>query len=158
MRLRNVKNKQEIMDKATNLITNPKDYIGKWNEVFGNNNPIYIEIGMGKGDFIIEYAKTYPNINFIGIEKFDSVIVRAIEKVPEDLNNLKLIRMDAKEIDEVFKEEVERIFLNFSDPWPKKRQNKRRLTYPTMLKEYYNILKDDGRLIFKSDNDVLFND
>ena len=156
MRLRNVKNKQEIMDKATNLITNPKDYIGKWNEVFGNNNPIYIEIGMGKGDFIIENAKTYPNINFIGIEKFDSVIVRAIEKVPEDLNNLKLIRMDAKEIDEVFKEEVERIFLNFSDPWPKKRHHDRRLTSHIFLKKYDNVFRNDKVIYQKTDNRDLF--
>ena len=89
MRLRNVKNKQEIMDNAINLILNPKDYKGKWKEVFNNNNPIYIEIGMGKGDFIIEHAKRYPDINFIGIERFDSVIVRAIEKVPEEIPNLR---------------------------------------------------------------------
>lgn len=156
MRLRNVKNKQEIMAKATNLIINPKDYIGKWNEVFGNNNPIYIEIGMGKGDFIIENAKTYPNINFIGIEKFDSVIVRAIEKVPEDLTNLKLIRMDAKEIDEVFSKEVERIFLNFSDPWPKKRHHDRRLTSHIFLKKYDSIFKNDNVIYQKTDNRDLF--
>lgn len=156
MRLRNVKNKQEIMEKATNLIINPKDYIGKWNEVFGNNNPIYIEIGMGKGDFIIENAKTYPNINFIGIEKFDSVIVRAIEKVPEDLTNLKLIRMDAKEIDEVFSKEVERIFLNFSDPWPKKRHHDRRLTSHIFLKKYESIFKNDNVIYQKTDNRDLF--
>lgn len=156
MRLRNVKNKQEIMEKATNLIINPKDYIGKWNEVFGNNNPIYIEIGMGKGDFIIENAKTYPNINFIGIEKFDSVIVRAIEKVPEDLTNLKLIRMDAKEIDEVFSKEVERIFLNFSDPWPKKRHHDRRLTSHIFLKKYDSIFKNDNVIYQKTDNRDLF--
>ena len=156
MRLRNVKNKQEIMEKATNLIINPKDYIGKWNEVFGNNNPIYIEIGMGKGDFIIENAKTYPNINFIGIEKFDSVIVRAIEKVPEDLTNLKLIRMDAKEIDEVFSKEVERIFLNFSDPWPKKTHHDRRLTSHIFLKKYDSIFKNDNVIYQKTDNRDLF--
>ena len=156
MRLRNVKNKQEIMEKATNLIINPKDYIGKWNEVFGNNNPIYIEIGMGKGDFIIENAKTYPNINFIGIEKFDSVIVRAIEKVPEDLTNLKLIRMDAKEIDEVFSAEVERIFLNFSDPWPKKRHHDRRLTSHIFLNKYDSVFKGENVIYQKTDNRDLF--
>lgn len=156
MRLRNVKNKQEIMDKATNLILNPKDYIGKWNKVFSNNNPIYIEIGMGKGDFIVENAKTYPNINFIGIEKFDSVIVRAIEKVPEDLSNLKLIRMDAKEIDEVFSKEIERIFLNFSDPWPKKRHHDRRLTSHIFLKKYDSIFKNEKVIYQKTDNRDLF--
>ena len=156
MRLRNVKNKQQIMDNAINLILNPKDYIGQWNEVFGNNNPIYIEIGMGKGDFIIENAKQYPNINFIGIEKFDSVIVRAIEKVPDDLNNLRLIRMDANEIDEVFKHEIDKIFLNFSDPWPKKRHHNRRLTSHIFLNKYDNLFKNEKEIIQKTDNRELF--
>ncbi|MBQ7104455.1 MAG: tRNA (guanosine(46)-N7)-methyltransferase TrmB [Bacilli bacterium] len=156
MRLRNVKNKQEIMDKATNLILNPKEYKGKWNTLFNNDNPIYIEIGMGKGDFIIEHAKRYKDINFIGIEKFDSVIVRAIEKVPEDLNNLKLIRMDAKEIDEVFDKEIDRIFLNFSDPWPKKRHHDRRLTSHLFLKRYDNLFKKEKEIIQKTDNRDLF--
>lgn len=156
MRLRNVKNKQEIMDKATNLIVTPKDYQNKWHEVFGNTNPIYIEIGMGKGDFIIEHAKRYPHINFIGIEKFDSVIVRAIEKVPDDLVNLKLIRMDAKEIDEVFNNEIEKVFLNFSDPWPKKRHHDRRLTSHIFLNKYENIFKDKKEIVQKTDNRDLF--
>ena len=156
MRLRNVKNKEEIMNKATNLILEPKENKNKWNEEFGNNNPIYIEIGMGKGDFIIEHAKRYPNINFIGIEKFDSVIVRAIEKVPEDLPNLRLIRMDAKEIDEVFDKEVERVFLNFSDPWPKKRHHSRRLTSHIFLNKYENIFKNEKEIVQKTDNRDLF--
>lgn len=156
MRLRNVKNKQEIMNQATNLILEPKEYNNKWNEEFGNNNPIYIEIGMGKGDFIIEHAKRFPNINFIGIEKFDSVIVRAIEKVPEDLPNLRLIRMDAKEIDEVFDKEVERVFLNFSDPWPKKRHHSRRLTSHIFLNKYENIFKNEKEIVQKTDNRDLF--
>lgn len=144
------------MDKATNLILNPKEYKGKWNTLFNNDNPIYIEIGMGKGDFIIEHAKRYKDINFIGIEKFDSVIVRAIEKVPEDLNNLKLIRMDAKEIDEVFDKEIDRIFLNFSDPWPKKRHHDRRLTSHLFLKRYDNLFKKEKEIIQKTDNRDLF--
>ena len=156
MRLRNVKNKQEIMDKATNLILNPKEYKGNWKSLFNNDNPIYIEIGMGKGDFIIEHAKKYKDINFIGIEKFDSVIVRAIEKVPEDLENLKLIRMDAKEIDEVFEKEIDRIFLNFSDPWPKKRHHDRRLTSHIFLKKYDNLFKKEREIIQKTDNRDLF--
>lgn len=156
MRLRNVKNKQEIMDKATNLILNPKDYIGKWYEIFGNNNPIYIEIGMGKGDFIIENARKFPDINFIGIEKFDSVIVRAIEKVPDDIENLRLIRMDAKEIDEVFDHEIDRLFLNFSDPWPKKRHHDRRLTSHIFLKKYDQLFKKEKEIIQKTDNRELF--
>lgn len=144
------------MNKATNLILEPKENKNKWNEEFGNNNPIYIEIGMGKGDFIIEHAKRYPDINFIGIEKFDSVIVRAIEKVPEDLPNLRLIRMDAKEIDEVFDKEVERVFLNFSDPWPKKRHHSRRLTSHIFLNKYENIFKNEKEIVQKTDNRDLF--
>ena len=111
---------------------------------------------MGKGDFIIEHAKRFPNINFIGIEKFDSVIVRAIEKVPEDLPNLRLIRMDAKEIDEVFDKEVERVFLNFSDPWPKKRHHSRRLTSHIFLNKYENIFKNEKEIVQKTDNRDLF--
>lgn len=156
MRLRNVKNKQEIMDNAINLILNPKDYKGKWQEVFNNNNPIYIEIGMGKGDFIIEHAKRYPNINFIGIERFDSVIVRAIEKVPEEIPNLRLVRMDAKDIEEVFDKEISRIFLNFSDPWPKKRHHDRRLTSHIFLKKYDNLFIKDKEIVQKTDNRDLF--
>lgn len=156
MRLRNVKNKQEIMDNAINLILNPKDYKGKWKEVFNNNNPIYIEIGMGKGDFIIEHAKRYPDINFIGIERFDSVIVRAIEKVPEEIPNLRLVRMDAKDIEEVFDKEISRIFLNFSDPWPKKRHHDRRLTSHIFLKKYDNLFVKDKEIVQKTDNRDLF--
>lgn len=156
MRLRNVKNKQEIMDNAINLILNPKDYKGKWKEVFNNNNPIYIEIGMGKGDFIIEHAKRYPDINFIGIERFDSVIVRAIEKVPKEIPNLRLVRMDAKDIEEVFDKEISRIFLNFSDPWPKKRHHDRRLTSHIFLKKYDNLFVKDKEIVQKTDNRDLF--
>ena len=144
------------MDSATNLILNPKDNITSWHEVFGNSNPIHVEIGMGKGDFLIENAKRYPNINFIGIEKFDSVIVRAIEKVPKDLNNLKLIRMDAKEIDEVFANEIDCIYLNFSDPWPKKRHHDRRLTSHIFLRKYDHIFKSDAVIYQKTDNRDLF--
>ena len=95
MRLRNVKNKQEIMDNSSYLILNPKDYLGKWHTIFGNNNPIHIEVGTGKGNFIIGKALSNPDINFIGIEKFDSVIARALEKIPDDISNLRMIRMNA---------------------------------------------------------------
>ena len=156
MRLRNVKNKQEIMDSSSYLILNPKDYCGKWNEYFKNDNPIHIEIGMGKGDFIIENAKRYPNINFIGIEKFDSVIARALQKIPDNLPNLCMIRMDAIEIDEVFSKEIETIYLNFSDPWPKKRHANRRLTSSIFLKKYDELFKDDKIIIQKTDNRSLF--
>ena len=128
MRLRNVKDKESIMNNSFYLIKNYLDYKGRWNSLFKNDNPIYIEIGMGKGDFIIENAKRYPNINFIGIEKFDSVMARACEKVSENLSNLCLVKIDALDIDEVFSKEVDKVFLNFSDPWPKKRHASRRLT------------------------------
>ena len=141
MRLRNVKNKQEIMDNSSYLILNPKDYYGKWQCVFDNNNPIHIEIGTGKGNFIIGKALANPNINFIGIEKFDSVIARALEKIPDDLSNLKMIRMNALEIDEVFNHEVDVVYLNFSDPWPKKRWHKRRLTSSVFLEKYDSLFK-----------------
>ncbi len=158
MRLKNVKGANEIIINGKYYINNPKEHKGKWQTTFKNNNPIYIEIGMGKGDFIIENALKYPNINFIGIEKFDSVIVRAIQKSNDlELNNLKLIRMDAIEIDEVFNHEINLIYLNFSDPWPKDRHAKRRLTSPIFLEKYENIFLKDKKIIMKTDNTDLFN-
>jgi len=156
MRLRNVKNKKEIMDASSYLILNPKDYYGKWSEVFGNNKPIHIEIGTGKGNFIIGKALANPDINFIGIEKFDSVIARALEKIPEGLSNLKMIRMNALEIQEVFNHEIERIYLNFSDPWPKKRWHKRRLTSYVFLDMYDSLFKNEPSIVQKTDNTALF--
>lgn len=158
MRLKNVKGANEIIIKGKYYIDNPYEYIGKWKRVFDNDNPIYIEIGMGKGNFIIENAKRYPNINFIGIEKYDSVIVRAIQKSNElELNNLKIIRMDAKRLGEVFDKEIDTIYLNFSDPWPKDRHSKRRLTSPLFLSIYDKIFKGRERIIMKTDNIPLFN-
>lgn len=156
MRLRNVKNKQEIMDSSSYLIINPKDYYGKWNNVFNNDNPIHIEIGAGKGNFIINKALKYPNINFIGIEKFDSVIARCLQKIPDDIPNLKIVRMNALEIEEVFNNEIDTIYLNFSDPWPKKRWHKRRLTSHVFLEKYDSVFKGDNRIIQKTDNKDLF--
>lgn len=147
------------MKESKLLVLNPKDNIGKWNKVFNNNNPIRIEIGMGKGDFILENALRYPNINYIGIEKYDSIIARAIQKIEGFDNlpsNLRLIRMDAKEIDEVFSKEIDTLYLNFSDPWPKKRHSERRLTSNTFLKKYNNIFKTDSVIIMKTDNINLF--
>lgn len=157
LRLRNVKNKEEILKNTTYLITNPEEYKSKWNKVFNNNNKLYIEVGMGKGDFIIENAKRYPDINFIGIEKYDSVIARAIEKANlEELPNLKLIRMDANKIEEAFDKEVDIIYLNFSDPWPKKRHTKKRLTSEVFLNKYDKVFKGDNKIIMKTDNMGLF--
>lgn len=156
MRLRNVKNKEEILNSSNKLIKEPTKYKGSWQKLFKNDNPIHIEIGMGKGDFIIENAIKHPNINFIGIEKFDSVMARAIEKVPNDLNNLYLIRMDALIIDEVFSKEIDVIYLNFSDPWPKNRHTSRRLSSRIFLEKYDNIFKKDKVIIQKTDNINLF--
>ena len=156
MRLKHVKDADKVVENGIYYIKNPKELKGKWNSLFNNNNPIYIEIGMGKGDFIIEHAKRYPDINFIGIERFDSVIVRAIEKVPEEIPNLRLVRMDAKDIEEVFDKEISRIFLNFSDPWPKKRHHDRRLTSHIFLKKYDNLFVNGKEIVQKTDNRDLF--
>ena len=156
MRQRNVKNKQEIMDSSLYLITNPSDYCGKWNKVFNNNNPIHVEIGTGKGNFIINKAINNPDINFIGMEKVDSIIARCLQKIPDDLNNLKIIRANALDIENIFKKEVDTIYLNFSDPWPKKRWHKRRLTSNIFLEKYDSVFKKDKRIIQKTDNKDLF--
>ena len=157
MRLRNVKGASEIIDKSIYIIKDYKNYKGKFKILFNNNNPLHIEIGMGKGNFIIGMAKKYPDINFIGIEKFDSVIVRAIEKISyEDISNLKLIRMDATEIEDVFYKEVDTLYLNFSDPWPKNRHEDRRLTSLKFLRRYDNIFKKNKNIIMKTDNRKLF--
>ena len=129
-----------------------------WAEVFGNTNPVRVEIGMGKGTFLMRMAKAYPGINFVGIEKYSSVLLRAIQKMEEEpLPNVKLIRMDAEYIEDVFAPgEADRIYLNFSDPWPKEKHAKRRLTSRQFLARYDKILKTDGQVEFKTDNDDLF--
>ena len=131
---------------------------GTWSQIFGNNNPVHIEIGMGKGRFITTLAGMNPDINYVGIEKYSSVLLRAVEKQDElCLPNLRFIRMDAENITSVFgKEEVDRIYLNFSDPWPKDRHAKRRLTSRQFFARYDEILKSTGRVEFKTDNRPLF--
>ena len=158
MRLRNLKNKDELINSCSYLINNPKDYKGKWNkDVFNNKKPIYIEIGMGKGTFIKEMALSFPDINFIGIEKFDGVVARAINTINENVpENLRIIKIDASELDDVFDHEIENIYLTFSDPWPKKRQAKRRLTSPEFLKVYDNLFKNEKVIIMKTDNIGLY--
>ena len=156
MRLRNVKNKEEILNNSDYLIKNPTDYKGKWKNLFKNDNPIYIEIGMGKGKFLLENALKYKNINYIGIERFDSVMAKAIKKIPEDIDNLKLIRMNALDIDKVFSKEIDLIYLNFSDPWPKKRWHDRRLTSKIFLDKYDSLFKNTKRIEMKTDNEDLF--
>ena len=158
MRLRNVPGARETIIENQFSIQEPEQKKGKWAEVFGNDHPIHIEVGMGKGQFIIEMAKRNPEINYIGIEKYSSVLVRAVEKLEDfEQNNLRLIRMDAENIEEVFdKDEVDRIYLNFSDPWPKDGHAKRRLTSTRFLERYNNILTPEGRVMFKTDNKDLF--
>ncbi len=157
MRLRKVKGAVERINSSSYIIEEPEKYKGKFKELFNNKNDIRIEIGMGKGNFIINQAINNPDINFIGIEKFDSVLVRAVEKIEElQLSNLKLIRMDALKIDEVFSKEIDIVYLNFSDPWPKNRHALRRLTSPVFLEKYDNIFKKERRIIQKTDNRKLF--
>lgn len=157
MRLRNVKYAKEIISKSNYNVVNYLDYKGDFKKLFGNDNPIHIEIGMGKGDFIIGMALNNPDINFIGIEKFDSVLVRAVQKLEDyDIPNLRVIRMDALEIDSVFFKEVRCIYLNFSDPWPKERHARRRLTSDLFLSKYDSLFKDTCRIVMKTDNRKLF--
>lgn len=158
MRLRHVKGAEEMMENSDKIEKNPQQWKGRWKEFFQNENPIHIEVGTGKGKFIIALAQQNPNINYIGIEKFSSVLVRALEKQEENpLPNLIFLREDAEKIVEFFgEEEVSRIYLNFSDPWPKDRHAKRRLTSKEYLKRYNEILKKDGEVQFKTDNQPLF--
>ena len=158
MRLRNITGSREVIGESRFVIHEPETLRGKWQERFGNTNPIRIEIGMGKGKFLHTLAKQNPAVNYIGIEKYSSVLLRAIQKSEEEeLPNLLFIRMDAEEILAVFdRREVDRIYLNFSDPWPKDRHAKRRLPSQQFLNRYDVILKQEGRLEFKTDNRELF--
>lgn len=158
MRLRNITGSRDVIAQSPLVIHEPKQHKGSWKEVFGNDHPIRIEVGMGKGRFIYQLAKLNPDVNYIGIEKYSSVLLRALQKMEsEPLSNLFFIRMDAEEIAEVFgKEEIDRIYLNFSDPWPKDRHAKRRLPSSEFLKRYDSFLKKDGILEFKTDNRDLF--
>lgn len=158
MRLRNVTGSREMIADSCYVVHEPKEQKGKWKQIFQKDNPIHIEIGMGKGRFIMELASANPDINYIGIEKYSTVLLRAIQKMEEkELANLVFIRMDAEEICEVFDhDEIDRIYLNFSDPWPKDRHARRRLPSREFLKRYEQILKKSGRLEFKTDNTELF--
>lgn len=158
MRLRNISGARDVIAESPLVIHEPEKLKGKWRERFGNNRPIRIEIGMGKGKFIHELAEKNPKVNYIGIEKYSSVLLRALQKMEAfPVPNLLFIRMDAENITEVFDTgEVERIYLNFSDPWPKDRHAKRRLPSAEFLKRYDRILEKDGVLEFKTDNKGLF--
>ena len=160
MRLRNIRGSREAIAASGHVIHEEETRAGSWHEIFGNGHPIHVEIGMGKGKFLMELAEKNPQINFVGIEKYSSVLIRALEKMEQEekpLSNLVFIRMDAENITKVFaKGEVERIYLNFSDPWPKDRHAKRRLTSKEFFARYHKILVTDGLMEFKTDNRALF--
>ena len=157
MRLRKVKNALEKVNGSKYIIINPKEYKGKFQKIFNNDNPICLEIGTGKGNFIKSMALNHPNINYIGMEKSESVLVRAVEKVEElEINNLRFILGDAKELRDIFNKEIDTIYLNFSDPWPKNRHSKRRLTSEVFLELYEDIFKSDKHIVMKTDNILLF--
>lgn len=158
MRLRNISGSRDVIAESPLVVHEPEITKGKWKDVFGNTHDLHIEIGMGKGKFLHTLAGKNPEINYIGIEKYSSVLLRALQKMEaEPLPNLLFIRMDAEEITEVFdREEVSRIYLNFSDPWPKDRHAKRRLPSREYLARYDQILKKDGVIEFKTDNKDLF--
>ena len=160
MRLRNITGSREVIAESPYVV--PEDTLeacpGTWHEIFGNDHPIHIEIGMGKGQFITQMAKENPDINYIGIEKYSSVLVRALDKRADlELENLRFMRMDAEDITSYFApDEISKIYLNFSDPWPKERHAKRRLTSRQFLERYDKILAPEGTVEFKTDNRPLF--
>lgn len=158
MRLRNVPGARDEIASNRFVVHDPRELKGKWKEKFGNDRPIHVEIGMGKGQFILKLAALNPDVNYIGIEKFSSVLIRAVEKQEEaELPNLVFLRFDAEDIEDIFDEnEVDRIYLNFSDPWPKERHAKRRLTSTRFLGRYIKFLKPEGYVAFKTDNKELF--
>ena len=162
MRLRNIPRADRTIRAHRTVIKRPEDQKGCWRQVFQNRNPIHIEIGMGKGSFLLNMAKQHPEINYIGIERYSSVLLRAVEKYDtdefKDLENVRFVCMDARNVADVFAEgEVSRIYLNFSDPWPKARHAKRRLTSAEFLERYEHILCGKGTIEFKTDNTELFN-
>lgn len=167
MRLRGRKGIRESIESQTDLvILNPQQYRGRWHEVFGNDRPIHAELGMGKGRFISEMSRIHPDINFIGIDMYDELIRRASEKAREahtdadgacDLGNIRLVLGNIEKIEEMFAEhELERIYLNFSDPWPKKRHARRRLTHQGFVRKYMQLLNERGEIHLKTDSQSLF--
>ena len=158
MRLRNIPGADDAILNSEYCIKNPEEQKGHWQDCFETAQPLHIEIGMGKGRFIMDMAALHPDINYIGIERYSSVLLRALQKMEQNpLPNIKFICMDAADVAEVFaKDEVDRIYLNFSDPWPKDRHAKRRLPSRQFLARYDEILKKEGQLEFKTDNQGLF--
>ncbi len=163
MRLRNIPGAKDAIEESIYVVQEPQAHKGQWENVFKQARPLHIEVGMGKGRFLMDMARLHPEINYVGIEMYDSVLLRAIQKREalaeegQQLPNLMFMRMDARLLPEVFeKEEVDKIYLNFSDPWPKARHASRRLTSREFLARYDKILKKDGVIEFKTDNRDLF--
>ena len=164
MRLRNIPRAESVLRECKEVVKNASEHKNHWKKVFGNAHPVHIEIGMGKGQFLLTLARRNPELNYIGIERYSSVLLRAVEKyeklsadMQKPLPNIRFICMDAREITEVFAPgEVGKIYLNFSDPWPKARHARRRLTSSDFLALYDQILTSDGTVEFKTDNRVLF--
>ena len=163
MRLRNIPGAKDVITESPYVVQNPAEHKGSWNKVFMKDQPLHIEVGMGKGRFLMDIAKLHPETNYVGIEMYDSVLLRALQKrerleeAGEKLANLKFMCVDARLLPEIFeKGEVQKIYLNFSDPWPKARHAKRRLTSREFLARYEQILADDGVVEFKTDNKGLF--
>ena len=163
MRLRHIKGSEEFVQNSPYTINEPEQYRGRWQEAFGNDRPLHIEIGMGKGRFIRELSRLHPEINYLGIEIYESVIQKAIERRQKEeaesgsRDNLYFLCMNAERLPVIFeKGEVGRIYLNFSDPWPKARHEHRRLTSPVFLRLYDQVLAEDGQIEFKTDNEGLF--
>ena len=159
MRVRNRKGATELLEAHPQyVILNPADAKGRWREIFGNDHPIHVEVGSGKGAFVSGMAKSNPEINYIGIDIQKSVLSYALDKVlATDVPNIKLLWVDGSDLTDYFEEgEIDRLYLNFSDPWPKKRHEKRRLTYQSFLATYQQILPENGEIHFKTDNRGLF--
>jgi len=161
MRLKHVKGAEDRIADSPYVLDDEEGRAGTWHEIFGNDNPIYLELGMGKGKFLMENAVLLPDINYIGVEKYPSVLLRAIEKRESEsycnLTNIQFLCINAEHLGKIFeKDEISRIYLNFSDPWPKERHAKRRLTSRRYFKRYEEILKENGLVEFKTDNPELF--
>ena len=157
MEYNKIKNAEEKINSSKYLIKNPENYNNKWHDLFQNHNPIYLELGTGRGDFLLNMARKYPNINFIGVEINSSQLVRATQILEtSNLKNIYLINMDARNLTKVFGKEIDTIYLTFSEPWPKKRDEKNRFTHESYLKIYDQIFKKDKHIILKTDNKGLF--
>ena len=157
MEYKKFKDADKIINRSDFMVTNPTEHKNKWNVVFGNNNPIHLELGMGRGDFIINMALTYPKINFIGLEISEDQLVKAVQKLNnKNIPNLKLICADERAIDTFFGREINTIYLTFSEPWPKAHDEKKRFTHESYLRLYDKIFKKDKHIIMKTDNKGLF--